>query len=82
MIRHSYITSESWKVLPWKKFRRNLFRLQKRVYKAVQVGDKRKARLLQKLILKSTSAGTSKSRKTESLEALPQWITSKRSVRK
>ncbi|MBN3911108.1 MAG: reverse transcriptase N-terminal domain-containing protein [Nostoc sp. NMS1] len=56
MIRHSYKTSESWKALPWKKFRRNLFRLQKRVYKAVQVGDKRKARSLQKLILKSTSA--------------------------
>lgn len=56
MIRHSYKTSESWKVLPWKKFRRNLFRLQKRVFKAVQVGDKRKARSLQKLILKSTSA--------------------------
>jgi len=56
MIRHSYKTSESWRALPWKKFRRNLFRLQKRVYKAVQVGDKRKARLLQKLILKSTSA--------------------------
>ncbi|MEH2239874.1 group II intron reverse transcriptase/maturase [Nostoc sp.] len=56
MIRHSYKTSESWKALPWKKFRRNLFRLQKRVYKAVQVGNKRKARLLQKLILKSTSA--------------------------
>jgi RNA-directed DNA polymerase len=56
MIRHSYKTSESWKALPWKKFRQNLFRLQKRVYKAVLVGDKRKARLLQKLILKSTSA--------------------------
>ncbi|MBN3896507.1 MAG: reverse transcriptase N-terminal domain-containing protein [Nostoc sp. NOS(2021)] len=56
MIRHSRHTSESWKALPWKKFRRNLFRLQKRVYKAVLVGDKRKARLLQKLILKSTSA--------------------------
>ncbi|WP_083389478.1 reverse transcriptase N-terminal domain-containing protein [Trichormus sp. NMC-1] len=56
MIRHSYKTSESWVALPWKKFRRNLFRLQKRVYKAVQVGDKRKARLLQKLIMKSTSA--------------------------
>ncbi|MBE8968970.1 reverse transcriptase N-terminal domain-containing protein [Nostocales cyanobacterium LEGE 12452] len=56
MIRHSYKTSESWRALPWKKFRRNLFRLQKRVYKAVQVGDKRKARLLQKLIMKSTSA--------------------------
>ncbi|MDZ7952790.1 MAG: reverse transcriptase domain-containing protein [Nostoc sp. DedQUE12b] len=56
MIRHSRHTSESWRALPWKKFRRNLFRLQKRVYKAVQVGDKRKARSLQKLILKSTSA--------------------------
>ncbi|MEH2045767.1 group II intron reverse transcriptase/maturase [Nostoc sp.] len=56
MIRHSYKTSESWRALPWKKFRRNLFRLQKRVYKAIQVGNKRKARLLQKLILKSTSA--------------------------
>jgi RNA-directed DNA polymerase len=56
MIRHSYKTSESWVALPWKKFRRNLFRLQKRVYKAVQVGDKRKARSLQKLIMKSTSA--------------------------
>ena len=56
MIRHSYKTSESWRALPWKKFRRNLFRLEKRVYKAVLVGDKRKARSLQKLILKSTSA--------------------------
>jgi RNA-directed DNA polymerase len=56
MIGHSYKTSESWIALPWKKFRRNLFRLQKRVYKAVQVGDKRKARSLQKLIMKSTSA--------------------------
>jgi retron-type reverse transcriptase len=49
-------SSESWKTLPWKKFRRNLFRLQKRVYKAAQVGDKRKAKSLQKLILKSTAA--------------------------
>ncbi|MEH2303487.1 MAG: reverse transcriptase domain-containing protein [Nostoc sp.] len=56
MIRHSVKTSESWRALPWKKFRRNLFRLQKRVYKAILVGDKRKARSLQKLILKSTSA--------------------------
>jgi RNA-directed DNA polymerase len=56
MIRHRENSSESWKTLPWKKFRRNLFRLQKRVYKAVQVGDKRKAKSLQKLILKSTAA--------------------------
>jgi RNA-directed DNA polymerase len=56
MIRHSYEASESWKTLPWKKFRRDLFRLQRRVFKAVQVGDKRKAMSLQRLILKSKAA--------------------------
>ena len=56
MIGHSLTTSESWKKLPWKQFQKTLFRLQKRVYKAVRVGDKRKARSLQKLILKSQSA--------------------------
>ncbi len=48
--------SELWKNLPWKKFRRDLFRLQRRVFKAVSVGDKRKAKYLQKLILKSSAA--------------------------
>ena len=52
MIRHVDNHSESWKTLPWKQFRRNLFRLQRRVFKAIQVGDKRKAKSLQKLILK------------------------------
>jgi RNA-directed DNA polymerase len=56
MISRGLNTSESWASLPWKKFRRNLFRLQRRVFKAVQIGDKRKARLLQKLILKSRAA--------------------------
>ena len=56
MIRHSQQASELWKKLPWKRFRRNLFRLQKRVFKAVSVGDLRKARSLQKLIVKSTAA--------------------------
>jgi RNA-directed DNA polymerase len=56
MVRHSRNASESWKSLPWKKFRANLFRLQKRVFKAVRVGDKRKARSIQKLILKSKAA--------------------------
>ncbi|NEP03287.1 MAG: RNA-dependent DNA polymerase [Symploca sp. SIO2E9] len=56
MIRHSNNASESWKTLPWKKFRRDLFRLQRRVFKAVQAGDKRKAKSLQKLILKSYAA--------------------------
>ncbi len=56
MVRHSEKASELWKNLPWKKFRRDLFRLQKRVFKAVSVGDKRKAKYLQTLILKSRAA--------------------------
>ena len=56
MIRRSITASELWKSFKWKKFQKILFRLQKRVYKAVQVGDKRKARSLQKLILKSQAA--------------------------
>lgn len=56
MVRHSNNASELWANLPWKKFRRDLFRLQKRVWKAVSVGDKRKAKYLQKLILKSKAA--------------------------
>jgi hypothetical protein len=48
--------SESLMTLPWKKFRRDLFRLKKRVYKAILAGDKRKTKSLQKLILKSTAA--------------------------
>jgi group II intron reverse transcriptase/maturase len=56
MVRHSDNASELWKKLPWKKFRRDLFRLQRRVFKAVSVGDKRKAKYLQKLILKSKAA--------------------------
>ena len=48
--------SEFWTALPWKQFRKNLFRLQKRVWKAIREGDKAKAKNLQKLILKSRSA--------------------------
>ena len=56
MVKHSSNASELWKNIPWKKFRRNLFRLQVRVYKAIRAGDKRKAKSLQKLILKSYAA--------------------------
>lgn len=56
MIGHINNYSESWKGLGWKKFRKNLFRLQCRLWKAVRAGDMRKARNLQKLILKSQSA--------------------------
>lgn len=48
--------SELWRKLPWKQFRRNLFRLQKRVFKAVREANLRRARSLQKLILKSQAA--------------------------
>jgi RNA-directed DNA polymerase len=56
MIRRGIKASELWKSFKWKKFQKVLFRLQKRIYKAVQAGDKRKARSLQKLILKSQAA--------------------------
>ncbi|MDF5714524.1 MAG: reverse transcriptase domain-containing protein [Rhizonema sp. NSF051] len=56
MVRRIENYSESWKSLPWKQFRKNLFRLQKRVFKAIREGNKRKALSLQKLILKSRAS--------------------------
>lgn len=56
MVRHSADTNELWKRLPWKKFERNLFRLQNRIYRATKDGDFRKIRSLLKLVMKSTSA--------------------------
>ena len=56
MIKSSLTASELWKSFNWKKASKRLFRLQKRVYKAVQRLDKRNARKLQKLILKSKGA--------------------------
>lgn len=58
MVRHIIpkADSESWVLVPWKKYRKILFRLQKRVWKAVRANDWRRARKLQKLILKSRSA--------------------------
>lgn len=69
MIRHSRNTSESWKTLPWKKFQKDLFRLQRRLYKAIQVGDTRKATSLQRLILKSTAARAMAVRQVTQLNA-------------
>lgn len=48
--------SEEWKNLPWKQFQVNLFRLQKRLFKAVRDGNMVKAVNLQRLILKSRAA--------------------------
>ena len=57
MIGHiQKLSSESWENLPWKQFCRDLFRLQKRTYKAVREGDIAKTRSLQKLIMRSRAA--------------------------
>ncbi len=61
MVRYSLTASELWKKLPWKKLRRNLFRLQVRVYKAIRAGDKRKARVPSKAnteVLRGENAGS------------------------
>ncbi|MEL6163057.1 MAG: reverse transcriptase N-terminal domain-containing protein, partial [Cyanobacteria bacterium J06628_3] len=56
MVRHALLGNELWQRLPWKKFRRNLFRLQVRIFKAAEAGNLAKVRNLQKLVLKSTAA--------------------------
>ena len=56
MSRHEKHLSEIWMTLPWKKFQRVVNRLQRRLFKAVKAGDKRKVSKLQRLLLKSRSA--------------------------
>src|SRR5260370_39516291 len=48
--------SVAWKNLPWKKLEQHVFRLQKRIYRASQHGEKRKVEKLQKLLMKSQTA--------------------------
>jgi len=48
--------SVAWKNLPWKKLEQHVFRLQKRIYRASQHGEKRKVEKLQKLLMKSEAA--------------------------
>ena len=48
--------SEVWKSIPWKKYQRNVFRLQKRIYRARKRGDVRTVHNLQRLLLRSRSA--------------------------
>lgn len=50
------VHSDYWRNLPWKKFQRKVFRLQKRIWKAIRGGDKAKAKSLQKLLLRSQAA--------------------------
>ena len=48
--------SEHWNCIPWKQLRKNLFRLQRRVWKAIRADDRKKALNLMKLIYRSRSA--------------------------
>ncbi len=50
------ILIEDWRTLPWKKFQRNVHRLQRRIYQAARRGERRRVRKLQHLLLHSWSA--------------------------
>ncbi len=45
-----------WKDLPWKKFQRQVFRLQRAIFKAQKNGQKAKVKRLQRLLLQSRAA--------------------------
>jgi RNA-directed DNA polymerase len=47
---------DEWKEIAWKKIDRNVFKLQKRIYRASRRGDVRTVRKLQRLLIKSQSA--------------------------
>ena len=53
---HNTSYSDDWEFTDWKKLQKVLFRLQRRIFKAVREGDKAKARRLQKLTLSSYAA--------------------------
>ncbi|MDY7002646.1 MAG: reverse transcriptase domain-containing protein [Cyanobacteriota bacterium] len=48
--------SEQWNALNWKLVRKKVFRLQQRIYKAMQRGDYKQVRNLQKLLLRTNAA--------------------------
>jgi group II intron reverse transcriptase/maturase len=47
------ICADEWKTLPWKKFQKNLFRLQHRIFKAAKENDFNSVKCLQSLLLGS-----------------------------
>ena len=50
------IPMDGWKDLPWKQFERQVFKLQKRIYRASQRGDVKTVHSLQRLLMKSRAA--------------------------
>jgi RNA-directed DNA polymerase len=47
---------DRWETLPWKQLQRNVFKLQKRIYRASGRNDIRTVRRLQRLLMKSRAA--------------------------
>src|SRR5216117_4173317 len=47
---------DEWEHLPWRRIERQVYKLQKRIYRASQRGDVKAVHSLQKLLLKSWSA--------------------------
>src|SRR5712692_1449670 len=48
--------SESWRKLPWRKLEQQVYRIQKRIFRAEERGNEQAVRHLQKLLLKSRAA--------------------------
>src|SRR6266851_2330484 len=48
--------SEAWRKLPWRTFEQQVYRIQKRIYRASQRGKTRTVQKLQKLLMKSEAA--------------------------
>lgn len=53
---HNISYSDDWESTDWKKLQKVLFRLQRRIFKAIREGDKARAKRLQKLVLSSYAA--------------------------
>ncbi len=53
---HNASYSDNWEFTDWKKLQKDLFRLQKRIFKAIREENKAKAKRLQKLLLSSYAA--------------------------
>ena len=49
-------SSDDWQQINWKQLQKTMFRLQRRIFKAIGEGDKAKAKRLQKLLLSSYAA--------------------------
>jgi RNA-directed DNA polymerase len=51
-----YESEQTWQTLPWKKFERDVYKLQKRIYTASQSGDHQTVHRLQRLLITSWGA--------------------------